>query len=211
MFWNVPNALTIARVIAAPLVAVLFITVSRPAADLMAFVLFTAAALTDFLDGYLARRWSQESALGKMLDPIADKAMVIIALAVLLALNSLEGHVAEGYIEGLRWELVLPMAVILMREILISGLREHLGEIKIHVTPLAKWKTTVQMFAIGIGFLQGGSEVLAYLVGTGPGPVSAALWTLFLALLWIAAALTAITGFDYFSKGLVHMRGQESR
>ena len=208
MIWNVPNALTMARVAAAPLVAVLFITVSRPIADLLAFLLFSSAALTDFVDGFLARRWHQQTALGKMLDPIADKAMVVIALAVLLALNSLAEDVG-GYIEGLRWELVIPMAVILMREILISGLREHLGEIKIHVTPLAKWKTTVQMVAIGIGFLQGASEVLAYLFGTGPGPVSAALWSLFLALLWLAAVLTAISGTDYFAKAMPHLRRQE--
>lgn len=206
MIWNVPNMLTMARVVAAPFVAILFITVSRPTADFLAFLLFTAAALTDFLDGWLARRWGQESALGTMLDPIADKAMVTIAIAVLLALNSLEGAVAEGYIEGLRWELVIPMALILLREVLVAGLREHLGAIKIHVTSLAKWKTTIQMIAIGLGFLQGASEVLAYLFGTGPGPISAFLWGLFLGMLWIAAILTAITGFDYFSKGMVHLR-----
>ena len=208
MIWTVPNMLTMARVAAAPLVAILFITVSRPVADLLAFLLFTSAALTDFIDGFLARRWHQQTPLGKMLDPIADKAMVIIALAVLLGLNSLAEDVG-GYIEGLRWELVIPMAVILMREILISGLREHLGAIKIHVTPLAKWKTTIQMVAIGIGFLQGASEVLAYLFGTGPGPISGGLWALFLALLWIAAGLTAITGIDYFAKGVPHLRRQE--
>ncbi len=137
MIWTVSNILTFARVLAAPVVALVFVLVDRPLADWVAFVLFVVAALTDYVDGWLARRWEQISEIGKMLDPIADKAMVTIALAVLAGLI------------GISFWYVVPVAAILLREVLVSGLREYLGDVKLPVTQLAKWKTTAQMVAIG--------------------------------------------------------------
>lgn len=180
---TLPNALTIGRVVAAPVVAFVFLLFARPAADLIAFAIFTVAALSDFLDGWLARRWNQVSAFGRMLDPIADKAMIAISGAVLLALY------------GLVWVVTVPIAVILLRETLVSGLREYLKGAKVlDVTLLAKWKTTAQMFAFGALLLAGAIPALA-VVG--------------FALLWVAALLTAITGWDYFAKGLAHIRAEE--
>ncbi len=178
MSWTLPNLLTIARVLAAPLVAVVFLTLPRPQADAVALVLFTAAALTDFLDGYLARAWNQISGLGQMLDPVADKAMVVIALATLMALAGPDP-----------W-IVLPAVAILLREVLVSGLREYLGDVKLPVTRLAKWKTAVQMAAIGVLLLAGLVPVLRPLGLVG---------------LWIAGGLTVVTGLDYLRQALPHL------
>lgn len=176
--WTLPNLLTLARILAAPLVPVVFLLWPLPQAHLIAFWLFTLAALTDYVDGALARAWNQQSPLGTMLDPIADKAMVVIALALLQALSDLDPLVT------------LPATAILLREVLVSGLREYLGDIKLAVTRLAKGKTAAQMVAIGL--------MLA-----PPGWGAAGLG---LALLWLAAGLTVLTGADYFAKGLRHMR-----
>lgn len=186
MIWTTSNILTIARVLAAPCLALVFVLVERPLADRLAFVLFTAAALTDYVDGWLARRWGQISEVGKMLDPIADKAMVTVALAVLTGLV------------GLSFWYVVPMAAILLREVLVSGLREYLGDVKLPVTQLAKWKTTAQMFAIGWLLL-----FLPDVDGPGLGTYSG------YALLWVAAVLTVITGWDYFQKGTAVLRARE--
>lgn len=211
--WTLPNLLTYARVAAAPAAAICFSLLPRPMADLVAFVLFVSAALTDYLDGWLARRLNQVSALGRMLDPIADKAMVIIALAVILSLR------------GPDWIVMLPAAAIFLRETLVSGLREALaGKATIHVTQLAKWKTTVQMTAIGIlllaGYAQGRRDFLFYemppdiydamLSGAEPDRFMVGFWASAapglewggLGLLWLAAALTVITGADYMAKGV---------
>ena len=206
MIWTVPNMLTIARVIAAPCVALAFIVLERPNAHWVAFGLFSGAAVTDWIDGWYARRYDAGSAFGKMLDPIADKAMVIIALFTLAALL------------GEFWWFILPATVILLREVLVSGLREYLGDIKLDVTKLAKWKTTAQMLAIGGLFLTLGArtwiaEVDVPQVGElaarkmkiarlGGGPLFYASLT----MLWLAAALTLVTGWDYFQKGLRHIR-----
>src|SRR6056297_3463535 len=135
---TLPNVLTILRLVAAPAIAVMFLYFNRPWADWFALVLFVSAAITDWLDGYLARSWKQETKLGAMLDPIADKAMVVIALMVIV-----------GYSSMSPW-LVLPATMILFREVFVSGLREFLGDTAgtLKVTPLAKWKTTLQMIAI---------------------------------------------------------------
>ncbi|WP_339947007.1 CDP-diacylglycerol--glycerol-3-phosphate 3-phosphatidyltransferase [uncultured Albimonas sp.] len=173
---TIPNLLTLLRLFAAPAVALVFVVVPRPAADAVAVTLFLSASLTDFLDGWIARRWNQQSEFGRMLDPIADKAMVTIALAVLMMLTGLDP-----------W-LLVPASAIFLRETAVSGLREHLaGRVSIPVTKLAKWKTTVQMVAIGALFLQPWGE-WARVSG--------------LALIWVAAALTVITGWDYFRRGL---------
>ena len=218
MNWTVPNILTTLRLLAAPGVAVMFLYFHRPWADWCALILFLGAAITDWFDGYLARAWHQESKVGAMLDPIADKAMVVIALAVIL-----------GYSSMSPW-LVLPATVILFREVFVSGLREYLGQVSgtLKVTKLAKWKTTVQMLAIAVLFSQGVfehnlaislkefSDVEAASILNGSGPDAAGLRTkmslmtisgnLGLALLWIAALLTAVTGWEYFRKALPHLK-----
>jgi cardiolipin synthase (CMP-forming) len=204
MFWSLPNILTVMRLLAAPGVVVMFLYFNRPWADWFALVLFVVAAATDFFDGYLARLWKQESKFGAMLDPIADKAMVVIAIMVL-----------TGY-SGMNPWLILPATVILFREVFVAGLREFLGDRAglLQVTQLAKWKTTAQMVAIAVLFLGTG---LAYLengrpprVGESEIPEGASLAALAtisgLALIWIAAVLTFITGWDYFRKALPYLR-----
>jgi cardiolipin synthase (CMP-forming) len=204
MTWTIPNTLTILRLLAAPGVAVMFLYFHRPWADWFALTLFVGAAITDWFDGYLARLWKQESKFGTMMDPIADKAMVVIALMVI-----------TGY-SGMNPWLILPATVILFREVFVSGLREYLGDRAgtLQVTKLAKWKTTAQMVAIAVLFLGTG---LAFLeqgrpprVGEGvlpPGYTWARLATLVgLILIWVAAGLTAVTGWDYFRKALPFLR-----
>ena len=204
MRWTVPNTLTVLRLLAAPGVPVMFLYFARPWADWLALALFVLASVTDWFDGYLARAWKQESRFGAMLDPIADKAMVVIALVVI-----------TGY-SGMNPWLILPVTVILFREVFVSGLREFLGaEAKLlKVTPLAKWKTTAQMIAIAVLFLGTG---LAYLEDgrpplAGEGDLRAGFsWAALathtgLALIWIAGLLTAITGWDYFRKSLPYLK-----
>ena len=222
MIWNIPNTLTIFRLLAAPGVALVFLVLPRPMADIAAFTLFVGAALTDFLDGYLARAWGQESRFGAMLDPIADKAMVVIALAVVAAY--VQPHL-------LFWVL-LPASLILFREVFVSGLREFLGAEAglLKVTKLAKWKTTVQMVSIGVLLLAGvfehrfgmgtfgmdGQMVRAILSGEMPDESGLGraydlmIWSWYggLALLWLAAALTIWTGWDYLRKAMPYL-GEE--
>ncbi|WP_415921832.1 CDP-diacylglycerol--glycerol-3-phosphate 3-phosphatidyltransferase [Tateyamaria sp. SN6-1] len=219
MIWNIPNILTTLRLIAAPLVAVMFLYFTRPYADILAVVLFVGAAITDWFDGYLARAWGQQTKLGTMLDPIADKAMVVIALMVIV-----------GFSSWSPW-LVLPATMILFREVFVSGLREFLGDTAgtLKVTQLAKWKTTLQMIAIAVLFSQGVFEhyfgmsvwgmddelVSAILRGDEPDlqglgwKLAGAEWSgrIGLWLLWIAAALTLVTGYDYFRKAMPHLKG----
>lgn len=192
MIWTVPNILTVIRLLAAPGVAVMFLYFDRPYADWFALLLFVSAALTDWLDGYLARSWRQETRMGAMLDPIADKAMVVIALMVIV-----------GYSPMSPW-LVLPATVILFREVFVSGLREFLGDTAgtLKVTKLAKWKTTAQMVAIATLFAQG---VFKHYFGMSTGAMIY-IWYAGLWLLWIAAVLTAITGIDYLLKALPFLK-----
>ena len=223
MQWNIPNILTVLRLIAAPGVAILFLYFQRPVADWFALVLFVTAALTDFLDGYLARLWKQESKFGAMLDPIADKAMVIIALVIIVGLSTADKLVMDAWI-------LLPATVILFREVFVSGLREFLGASAgtLKVTNLAKYKTTVQMIAIAVLFAKGVFEhhylkliqgmdakiygdVMSGAIEDVNGVAGYAMWmdgtwTVGVVLLWIAAALTAITGWDYFFKSLPFLR-----
>jgi len=206
MRWTIPNILTTLRLIAAPGIAVMFLYFNRPWADWLALALFVGAAATDWFDGYLARLWKQESRFGTMLDPIADKAMVVIAIMVL-----------TGY-SGMNPWLILPATIILFREVFVSGLREFLGDraALLKVTRLAKWKTTAQMVAIAVLFLGTG---LAYLesgrpplIGEGDMPATVshaavATWA-GLALIWVAAALTALTGWEYFRKALPYLKDE---
>ncbi|MCH7891994.1 MAG: CDP-diacylglycerol--glycerol-3-phosphate 3-phosphatidyltransferase [Gemmatimonadetes bacterium] len=145
---------------------------------------FVVAALTDWLDGFLARRWRQTSALGTLLDPIADKLLVTSVILMLVAFDRAP---------------LFASLVILCRELLVSGLREYLAEIRVSVpvTPLAKWKTFIQMFSIG--FL---------LIGeVGPVFFHPAVTTLLIGevLIWIAAVLTMVTGYDYLRAGWRHI------
>lgn len=218
MQWNVPNILTVIRLLAAPGVAVMFLYFHRPWADWFALTLFVGAAVTDWFDGYLARLWHQESKFGAAMDPIADKAMVLIAIMVL-----------TGY-SGMNPWLILPATVILFREVFVSGLREFLGDkaSTLKVTKLAKWKTTAQMVAIAVLFLGTGLEYLNGVAMQGMTPqeysdaVSAGLadpvracgkrdcaslaGDAGLVLMWIAAVLTAMTGFDYFRKSKPYLK-----
>lgn len=214
MRWTIPNLMTVARLLAAPAVAIVFAVLPRPLADWVALALFIGASLTDFLDGWIARTWAQTSRFGAMLDPIADKAMVITALAVVMALSGLDPLV------------MIPAAVILFREVFVSGLREFLGADagKLSVTKLAKWKTTAQMVAIAVLM---GAIALEYMhlaafaalprdmyqaaLDNGPqdwnlvwasASVGAPAGILGMSLLWVAALLTLITGADYFMKSL---------
>ena len=145
MTWNIPNILTVGRLIAAPGLVVMFLYFARPYADLFALVLFVLAAVTDWFDGFLARLWNQQSRFGAMLDPIADKAMVVIALLVIAGFQGMDP-----------W-ILLPATVIIFREVFVSGLREFLGAKAglLAVTKLAKWKTTAQMIAIAALFSTG--------------------------------------------------------
>ena len=180
---NVPNVLTYARIAAVPALVACLMFIEGEAGRWAAFWLFVGAAITDWLDGYLARRLEQQSTLGRMLDPIADKLIVGAALIML---------VHDRTIDGLSiWAAI----VILCREILVSGLREFLAElnVKVHVTALAKWKTALQMVALAL-LIAGpaGDRVL-------PGVSMAGI-----ALLWVAAVLTLWTGYDYLKAGIRH-------
>ncbi len=186
--YNIPNMLTYGRIVAVPLVVLCFFLEGRLAssdpARLVSFSLFTIASVTDFLDGYLARIWKQTSNIGKMLDPIADKLLVSSVLLLLAA---------DGTIAG--WSLWAAI-IILCREILVSGLREYLAALKVSVpvTQLAKWKTTLQLLAIGFLLLGPAiDDVVPYLTELG------------IALLWVSAVITLYTGYDYFRAGLKHM------
>lgn len=220
MKWNLPNILTVLRLLAAPGVAIMFLYFARPLADWLALLLFLGAAITDWFDGYLARAWKQETKIGAMLDPIADKAMVVVALMVIV------GYSDANWIP---W-LVLPATVILFREVFVSGLREYLGDTAgtLKVTKLAKWKTTVQMVAIAVLF---GRGVFEHYLGMSVWGMDQAMvdqimagevedtrnirlmfeglvWTgrVGLWLLWLAAVLTFVTGADYLRKALPHLK-----
>lgn len=195
MKWNLPNILTVLRLIAAPGVSIMFLYFARPLADWFALSLFVVAAVTDFFDGYLARLWKQESKMGAMMDPIADKAMVIIALLVITGFS------------GMNPWILLPATVIMFREVFVSGLREFLGTTAglLKVTKLAKWKTTAQMVSIAVLFSAGAFEIHAI-----KHPVfeyfAIFSWWLGVVLLWVAGALTLITGLDYFRKALPYLK-----
>jgi CDP-diacylglycerol--glycerol-3-phosphate 3-phosphatidyltransferase len=201
MRWTIPNILTVFRLAAAPGVALVFVAFDRPLADWLAIGLFVLAALTDYVDGRLARAWGQESTFGRMLDPIADKAMVVIALSMIVGLS------------GVNPLILVPVAFILLREVFVSGLREFLGAKagKLQVTYLAKWKTTAQMVAIPILLL---ASVFEY--DRRHGQVWHSYWfhdwmawalaNAGLILIWAAGLLTVMTGYDYLMKAMPFLR-----
>ena len=186
MVTDLPNLLTLSRIAAIPLMVVL-VALRTPVCDLLACIVFSIAAITDYFDGMLARTRLQQSDLGRMLDPIADKLLVGAALMMLAGQDRLS---APG---------LYPAIVIMLREILVSGLREYLAGIRIGlpVTRLAKWKTGFQMGALGT-LLAG--DTTAELVHLPWLPISA----IGVAMLWVAAALTLITGWDYLTAGWRH-------
>ncbi len=177
---NTANILTLSRIAAIPLVVACF-WLDRGWSQLLSMILFVVAGVTDWFDGYFARRYHQISRLGRFLDPIADKLLVAAALVML---------VYSGPLQGVH---VLAALIILAREILVSGLREFLAELRVGVpvSQLAKWKTAAQMVAIAL-----------LLVGDAASPL---VTTLGLWLIWIAAVLTLVTGYDYLRTGLRHM------
>jgi cardiolipin synthase (CMP-forming) len=180
---SLPNVLTYMRILAVPAVVACLYGPSTDSARWIALTIYVAACITDWLDGYLARVWHQQSALGRMLDPIADKLLVGATLLALIADKTID-HLAL-------WAAV----IILCREILVSGLREFLAElnVKIHVTQLAKWKTTLQMIALGV-----------LIAGPAGDRIIPHTWQVGLVLLWIAAALTLMTGYDYLKAAVRH-------
>ncbi|HXY57007.1 MAG TPA: CDP-diacylglycerol--glycerol-3-phosphate 3-phosphatidyltransferase [Methylocystis sp.] len=182
-----PNLLTYGRLVAVPVVAALLQSPAEHWMRWTALAVFTVAGVTDFLDGYLARIWKQQSPLGQMLDPIADKLLVATTLLVLAANQTLDN-----------WTLWAAI-IILCREILVSGLREYLAEkATLPVSALAKWKTTVQMIALGFFIAGPAGEAVA------PGAMRIGAM-----LLWLAAALTLYTGVDYLISGWPHFGEEE--
>jgi cardiolipin synthase (CMP-forming) len=183
---SLPNLLTLSRILAIPIVVASFY-VHGDFARWFACALFSAAGVTDWLDGHMARRWAQQSELGRFLDPIADKLLVAATLFMLVATDRLSSGA------------ILPALVILCREILVSGLREYLAELRVGlpVSKLAKWKTAIQMVAIGVLIV--GDAGPAFLPVVAIGEI----------MLWVAAILTLVTGYDYLRAGLAHMTRAE--
>lgn len=180
---SLPNILTYGRILAVPVLVALMFFHDSAIARWSAFIVFLIASITDWLDGYLARIWEQQSTLGRMLDPIADKLLVGAVLLMLVYDRTISG-----------WSMWAAV-IILSREILVSGLREFLAElnVKIHVTQLAKWKTALQFVALAL--LLAGPAADAYISHvTDVGTV----------MLWIAALLTLVTGYDYLKAGIRH-------
>ena len=175
--YNLPNLLTISRIVVIPAIF-LSVYIASMWWAVIAAILFIIASITDYFDGYLARARGETSALGRLLDPIADKLLVTSALVVLLAKPGMVEYKIS----------FIPVIVILCREILVSGLREFLREVNVGlpVTRLAKWKTGFQMTALSMMLLKG----VWYWGGIGE------------VLLWVAGVLTFVTGYQYFQKSL---------
>ena len=193
MLRKIPNILTIGRIILVPFFVLAFYLPGFYG-DLTAFAIFVIASFTDFLDGLLARMMGEESKLGELLDPIADKIIVATALILL---------VMDGTI---RHYEVIAAIIILTREILISGLREFLakGQIKLPVSNLAKLKTFLQMLAIAL-LLTGetGNKILNFQDYNAQ--------TIGIILLWLSAFLTLYTGYEYLRKGIDHAMSEDDK
>ena len=191
MYRQIPNILTLMRLVAAPIVAVIITISTEPLYALIALLLFAIASATDWLDGYLARKWESVSGFGRMLDPIADKLMVIIILAALMG-TALASPL-----------LAIPTIIIITREVMVSGLREFMAkqDFIVHVTLAAKMKTTIQLIALGflIGtfIFEQGSIYASLSYGTG------------MIGIWIAALITAQTGIAYFTSAMQFLNTQK--
>jgi cardiolipin synthase len=194
-----PNALTIMRILLVPVFAVAFV-IPGPGARVVAVLVFALAGISDWLDGFAARKLKAGSDFGRMLDPIADKVLVGVALMMLVAEGTFNREDAvPGTLSLLR---LVPALIILSREILVSGLREFLGgtRISVPVTAIAKFKTAVQMLAIGAMLLTPLAN--RYFPDMPAESYSAVAYI----LLWVAAALTVYTGVIYFRYGMAHIR-----
>jgi CDP-diacylglycerol--glycerol-3-phosphate 3-phosphatidyltransferase/cardiolipin synthase len=183
---KIPNILTIGRIV---LVPIFILTFYLPGflGDLIPFIIFLLASFTDFLDGLLARLYKEESKLGELLDPIADKIIVATALVLLVMDNTINNYE------------VIAAIIILTREILISGLREFLAKVQVTmpVSGLAKFKTFIQMFAIAILLTgESGNKFINF------GDYNA--HSIGIVLLWLSAFFTLYTGYDYVKKGIDH-------
>jgi CDP-diacylglycerol--glycerol-3-phosphate 3-phosphatidyltransferase len=182
MLYALPNLLTYARIICIPAL-VFCMYLNTPNMRLCAFIIFVLAGISDFFDGWLARKWNMQSALGKMLDPIADK-LLIAALLIMLV-----------YVKDIKNFHVFSAIIILCREILVSGLREYLSAVSVSlpVTRLAKWKTAFQIISLGILIIApsiDNKEQMLYFIG--------------IVFLWISAILTLYTGYDYCKSGIAY-------
>jgi len=188
--FNLPNILTYGRIVAVPLVVACLFWPKDDWVRWTALGIYAVAGITDFFDGYLARMWEQQSSMGRILDPIADKLLVGAVLIMLVHTGDIRSYSV--------WAAI----VILCREMLVSGLREFLAEVRVSVpvSQLAKWKTTAQIVALG--FL---------IAGTAGDHVLPAGWThtIGLVLLWLAAILTLVTGYDYFKAGIRHVLSED--
>jgi len=178
---KIPNILTYSRIIVIPIIMVLFLLPISNVISWTILGLYVYACITDFLDGYLARKFKVVSEIGRFLDPIADKLLVATILLFLCA---------NGTISGIN---LIAAILILLREIFVSGLREFMGpkKIKIHVTKLAKWKTTFQMVALCFFIISGICIKVKFIA---------------VALLWVATVMTVVTGYSYFKQSLKHMK-----
>ena len=193
MLKKIPNILTIGRIIIVPFFVLAFYLPGFYG-DLTALILFIIASFTDFLDGMLARMLGQESKLGELLDPIADKIIVATALILL---------VMDGTIQNYE---VIAAIIILTREILISGLREFLakGQISMKVTSLSKLKTFIQMLSIAILLTgESGNKIINFQDYNAQ--------TVGIILLWLSAFLTLYTGYDYLRKGIDHAINEDNK
>lgn len=182
MLYDLPNILTVSRILAIPVFCAAF-WLPPGWGHWIPLGIFIAAGVTDYFDGYLARRYNQQSAFGRFLDPVADKLLVASALLMLVAFDRVTGL------------SVIAAVVILCREILVTGLREFLAELRVPlpVTQLAKWKTALQLIAIGTLIAAEATPAWTYAVTIGD------------TMLWLAAILTLYTGYDYLLAALKPM------
>lgn len=184
MLYTLPNILTLSRIALIPVVIGLFY-VEGDWARWLACAIFLLAATTDLLDGWIARNWRMYSAFGRWLDPVADKLLVAATVVMLVGFDRAP---------------LIPALVIILREIAVSGLREYMAEVRagLPVTRLAKWKTAVQMVAI------------VFLILGPSGPVQLPVEQIGTLGIWLAAALTLITGWEYLQAGIRHMTAVDS-
>ncbi len=179
--WNLANILTVSRLALLPII-IFFMFFPYSWAAYLCLILYTIGAITDYLDGWIARKYNQITEFGTFLDPISDKIYVITIMIMLVATQRITGI------------FVIFVIIILTREFVVSGLREYLGakNIKVPVSKLAKWKTAVQMLATGLLIIS------PYITGG----IAFGLFCLA-----GACTLTVITGWDYLKTGLKYMNG----
>ena len=194
---TLPTILSIIRLFAGFLILLGFLLLARPEADILAFVIFVSAAITDFIDGYIARKFNLVSELGKILDSIADKILVIMAWIIIIT-----------YYEFNSW-IILPIGLIIFRELFISGLREYLASkiLSLQVTFIAKLKTTLQMITISLTFfsgiiVDGSSSLTTFLLQPVVGSGTTLMEMACIVLIWLSAIQTIYSGWEYFKTAL---------